>query len=490
MTLDLQAVARAIGATGSPPPVQVSGWSVDTRTQQAGDVYFALRGESHDGHEFVGAAVEKGAAAVVVEEKAHTGMDPARGADDRFFSSAARQATQDDGLHPVLPGSEAKPRMAAGPEGAPRCATLVVADTLRALQSAGAWAREKWGGTVVGVTGSAGKTTTKDAIAHLLAAGMTVGKTVGNFNNHIGVPLSILRLPDGVKAGVIEIGMNHAGEIRELAAIAKPQIAVVTNVGYAHVEFFGSIEGVAAAKRELVEALPRDGVAVLNADDPRVLAFRDRHPGRSIAFGFSECAEVRGEAVDCGPDGARFRALGVDFETGLTGRHAVSNLLAAIAVARAFGIAPERLREPVRTFAAGKMRGERSEHDGIAVWNDCYNSNPEAAQSMIDVLRGTPAARRIAVLGEMLELGQAADELHRRVGRYAAENGVDLLIGVRGHARAMVEAAREAGGAAEFFEAPEAAGEFARAQARSGDAVLFKGSRGVRMERAMEKFLE
>ena len=182
----------------------------------------------------------------------------------------------------------------------------------------------------------------------------------------------------------------------------------------------------------------------------------------------------------------------MDFETGLAGRHAVMNLLAAIAVARVFGIAPERLREPVRTFAAGKMRGERSEHNGVVVWNDCYNSNPEAAQSMIDVLRETPAARRIAVLGEMLELGRAAEELHRQVGRYAAEHGVDWLIGIRGQARSMVEAAVAAGlprGRAHFFEDPAEAGEFARRTARPGDAVLFKGSRGVRVERAMERFL-
>src|SRR5262249_48978807 len=153
------------------------------------------------------------------------------------------------------------------------------------------------------------------------------------------------------RAGVLEMGMNHACEIRALAAIAGPQVGVVTNVGYAHVEFFDSIEGVAAAKRELIESLPHDGVAVLNGDDPRVLRFRDVHPGRSITFGLSDCAEVRAEAVEYGIEGTRFRALGIDFETGLTGRHGVLNLLAAIAVARVFGIAPERLREPVRTFA-------------------------------------------------------------------------------------------------------------------------------------------
>jgi UDP-N-acetylmuramoyl-tripeptide--D-alanyl-D-alanine ligase len=315
---------------------------------------------------------------------------------------------------------------------------------------------------------------------------------VGNLNNHVGVPLSILRLPGDCKAGVLEMGMNHAGEIRELAALAAPEIGVVTNVGYAHVEFFDSIEGVAAAKRELIEALPRGGVAVLNADDARVARFRDVHAGRTVTFGFAPDAGVRAEAVEYRADGTRFRAAGVDYETGLVGRHAVMNLLAAIAVAGEFGIAPERLREAVRTFAAGKMRGERLEHRGILVWNDCYNSNPEAALAMIDVLRESCAVRRIAVLGEMLELGHAAEALHRQVGKYAAEHGVDVLIGVQGSARAMVEAAVAAGlpeSAGHFFTDAGEAGDCARQAAHAGDAVLFKGSRGVHVERALERFL-
>jgi len=445
MTLNLQDAARAMRAAGSPPPSVAAGWSVDTRTLNPGDVYFALRGPRCDGHDFVPAAVEKGASAVVVERSA----------------------------------------------GAP--VELVVPDGLKALQDLAAWARRRWAGPVVAVTGSAGKTTTKDAIASLLSVAMPVGKTVGNFNNHTGVPLSILRLPDGCRAAALELGMNHAGEIRELAAIARPDMGVVTNVGYAHVEFFDSIEGVAAAKRELIEALPRDGVAVLNADDPRVLGFRDGHAGRTVTFGFSEGADVRAEGARFHDGGSFFRVQGVDFETSQPGRHAVMNLLAAIAVAGEFGVAPERLRDAVRGFAAAGMRGERMEHNGVVIWNDCYNSNPEAAQSMIDVLRETPASRRIAVLGEMLELGHASEELHRRVGRYAAARGVDLLIGVQGVARAMVEAAREAGldpGAARFFEDAAEAGGYARQAARPGDAALFKGSRGVRMERALEKFLE
>jgi UDP-N-acetylmuramoyl-tripeptide--D-alanyl-D-alanine ligase len=453
MTLDIQEVADAIRAAGTPAPGQVAGWSVDTRTQNRGDVYFALRGPNHDGHDYIAAAVEKGAAAVVVERKVGVASE------------------------------------------------LVVSDTLRALQLLGAWARGRWGskggGKVIGVTGSAGKTTTKDAIAHLLAVEGPVGKTVGNLNNQVGVPLSILRLPDDCRVAVLEMGMNHAGEIRALAEIAKPDVGVVTNVGYAHTEFFDSIDGVAAAKRELIEALAPQGrepggVAVLNADDARVLQFRAAHAGRAITFGFSEGADVRAERTDYRADGMRFRAMGVDFETGLVGRHAVMNLLAAIAVAQVFEIAPERLREPIMTFAVGNMRGERTQHKGIVVWNDCYNSNPEAAQSMIDVLRQTPAGKRIAVLGEMLELGQAAEELHRQVGRYAAAHGVDVLVGVRGHARAMVEAALEAGlakTAAHFFDDPDQAGEFVRRTARAGDAILFKGSRGVKVEQALERFL-
>ena len=445
MTLDLLELARAMRAAGNPRPAKVAGWSVDTRTQNPGDVFFALRGPHHDGHDFVAAAIEKGAAAVVVE---------------------GRQA-----LWPLQ---------------------LVVTDTLRALEELGAWARQQWGGTVVGVTGSAGKTTTKDAIAHLLAAEFPVGRTEGNLNNQVGVPLSILRLPDGCRAAVLEMGMNHAGEIRELASIARPQVGVVTNVGYAHVEFFNSIEEVAAAKRELIEALPRDGVAVLNGDDPRVLRFRESHPGRSITFGFSDCAEVRAEAVESTPDGTRFRALGIDFEASLAGRHSVMNLLAAIAVARLFGIPPGRLQEPIRTFTAGKMRGERFEHNGILIWNDSYNSNPEAAAAMIDVLRATPARRRFAVLGEMLELGRESEVLHQRLGRYAVEQGVDFVIGVRGWAQVVVDAARAAGlgsSQAIFFVDPAAAGEWLRGEAIAGDAILFKASRGVQVERALERFL-
>src|ERR1039457_2561383 len=457
MTLDLQEVARVVRAVGDIPPVPVTGWSVDTRTQNSGDLYFALRGPNHDGHDYAGAAVEKGAAGVVVERPAG------------------------------LPGE------------------LVVNDSLRALQDLGAWARERWGGAGGGGAGEgggggggggggrAGKTTAKDAIAHLLAVELPVGKTVGNFNNHVGVPVSLLRLPDESRVGVLEMGMNHPGEIRALAAIAKPDIGVVTNVGYAHVEAFDSIDGVALAKRELIEALdPQAGIAVLNADDSRVLRFREIHPGRAITFGLSDWADVRATDIAFSAEGTRFRVDGIDIHTTLAGRHGVLNLLAGVAVARVFEIPLERLRDAVATFTIGKMRGERLEHNGVIVWNDCYNSNPEAVQAMLDVLRSTPARRHIAVLGEMLELGHAAEFLHRQAGRCAAESGLDALIAVRGAARFMAEEAVRAGmppHSVHFLEHPEEAGGFVRQMVQPGDAILFKASRGVEIERAMEKVL-
>ena len=448
MTLSLQAIARTISATViAGAQGSVSGYSIDSRTINPGECFFALRGPVHDGHDYLAKLPERGAAVAVVERLSEV-----------------------------------------------RIPQLVVPDTLVALQTLAGKARTRWGGTVVGVTGSAGKTTTKDAVAALLGVQMRTGRTVGNFNNHVGLPLSILRLDDECKAAVLEMGMNHAGEIRELARIARPQIGVVTNAGWAHAEFFeDGVDGVARAKRELIEELPADGVAVLNADDARVREFAQVHPGRSILYGFAEDAEVRAEEFQACPNGSHFRCLGVEFDSPLAGRHNVSNVLAAIAVARAMDIAPEYLLDAVRGLSAGKMRGERFERNGITVINDCYNANPEAVRSMLELLRGTPGQRRVAVLGEMLELGREAGTLHRGIGKFTAELGISALVGIRGAARQMVDEAIEAGLSdsaapffARYFETVEEAGEFLRGYVHAGDVVLFKGSRGVGVERAID----
>jgi UDP-N-acetylmuramoyl-tripeptide--D-alanyl-D-alanine ligase len=456
LTISVLAIAHTLEAAPAAGYLQestISGWSIDSRTTNPGDCFFALRGPTNDGHDYVTNVVEKGAALAIVEKPVTNAKIP----------------------------------------------QLIVRDTLEALQALATRVRTRWGGTVVGVTGSAGKTTTKDAIAHLLNVQMRTGRTIGNYNNHYGVPLSILRLPDDSKAAVIEMGMNHAGEIRELARIAKPQLGVITNAGWAHTEFFpDGIEGVALAKRELIEELPADGVAVLNADDARVRSFAQIHPGRKILFGFAEDADVRAEDLKLCKSGAQFRCLGVDFKAPVFGRHGVSNVLAAIAVATAMGATPERLRDAAATISTGKMRGERSERNGITVINDCYNANPEAMRSMVELLgaellRGTPRGRRIAVLGEMLELGREAGTLHRDTGQFVAEQGIDALVGIRGAARSMVDGAIAAGmsvSAASFFETSEEAGEFLRGFLRAGDVVLFKGSRGVHVENAIERAFE
>jgi UDP-N-acetylmuramoyl-tripeptide--D-alanyl-D-alanine ligase len=428
---------------------EVTGWSIDSRTLRPGDLFFALRGPTHDGHAYVAEVLGKGAVGVVVDRD--VGREVAR----------------------------------AGP-------ILKVEDSLAALQAVASAARREWAGQVVGVTGSAGKTTTKDVIAEMLSEGLKTNKTEGNLNNHVGLPLSLLRVADDAQVAVLEIGMNHAGEIRALAEIARPNVGVVTNVGYAHMESFDSIDGVAAAKRELIEALPSNGVAVLNADDRRVAAFAQAHSGPVVTYGESAGASVRAEEVRFSEDGVAFRVGKTQFESSLTGRHSVSNLLAGIAVAGIFGIAPERLTERVRKIQPGKMRGQRFRHQGILVFDDCYNSNPDAARAMLSVLRDTPARRRIAVLGEMLELGRWAEPLHREVGNYAAECGIDVLVGLRGAACYMLDAAKRSGlraDAAFFFDDPVPAGQLVRSLAQAGDAVLFKGSRGVHVELALERFL-
>jgi UDP-N-acetylmuramoyl-tripeptide--D-alanyl-D-alanine ligase len=430
--------------------VEVAGWSIDSRTIQAGDLFFALRGPNHDGHAYVAEVFRKGAVAVVTD----------RTIADGELSGGGRPVFQ-------------------------------TGDSLRALQSLAAKARQEWGGEVVAVTGSAGKTSTKEAIAALLAPEFHTAKNQGNLNNHAGLPLSLLRVPDSARVAVLEMGMNHAGEIRALAQIARPNFGVVTNVGYAHIENFDSIEGIAAAKRELIEELGPGGTAALNADDPRVAAFAEVHPGRTITYGLSPGAQIRAEDVQFEPGRTCFRVGDTKFTTVLAGRHNLSNILAGIAVAQIFGIALEKLRDPLATLPAGTMRGERFVTcEGVTIINDSYNSNPDAARAMLELLRDAPAARRIAVLGEMLELGAGSERLHRELGRYTGQLGIDVVIGIRGAARQLVDAAAQAG-AREicFCDTPEEAGALLRGIARRDDAILFKGSRGVRVEKALEQFL-
>ncbi len=451
MKLPLFRVAEFLSATGEFDHQAVAqGYSIDSRNIQPGELFFAVKGERLDGHDFVTQALEKNAVAAVIR-KDH------------------------------LPRGPVKTRL------------MTVDDTLVALQTLASAVRRLWGKPLIGVTGSAGKTTTKEAIAHVLSARFRVLKSEGNFNNHFGLPLMLLKLEPEHDLAVIEMGMSHAGEIAALAKIAQPEIGVVTNVAPVHLEFFDSVAGIARAKYELVEALPGTGTAVLNADDEYVSQFGRDFRGKVVLYGLRASADVRaGNIQSLGSEGSAFEAIvGSHREKAvlhLVGTHNIHNALAAIAVGLERGMSPSEAVAALATLVPADKRGQVVKLGNITIINDCYNCNPKALEAMVDALAAMPAKRRIVVAGEMLELGPAGDDLHRRAGEYIARKNVGLLLGVRGQAEQMVKAARQAGMRAEFVATPEEAGEWLARETREGDVVLLKASRGVKLERALEKW--
>jgi UDP-N-acetylmuramoyl-tripeptide--D-alanyl-D-alanine ligase len=429
----------------------VAGYSIDSRTVAAGELFFAVRGERHDGHDFIAMAVERGAAAAVVS----------------------------------------RARVASLPDVALSIPLLMTEDPLLALQSLAAHVRRQWGRRVVAITGSAGKTTTKEAIAAALGAKFQVLKTQGNLNNGFGLPLQLLKLEPEHEIAVIEMGMNHPGEIAALCRIAAPDWGVITNVGTAHIENFAEGQaGIARAKFELVEALPAAGVAFLNCADPYVSQFGRNFSGRAVYFGEGPCANPGCREVREDLDG-----LHVSFKAGeregqftlhLLGAHNAANALAGLAVALEAGVELDAAVAALEILSAGDKRGEVLRVGEVTLLNDCYNSNPEALRSMIHTLAARPARRRILVAGEMLEMGEKGPELHAACGRAAAEANLDVVVGVGGNARHLAASACMGGVAALFLPDAEAAGRWMKAHVREGDLVLVKGSRGVRLERAIE----
>ena len=451
MKLTLSKIAEFLSATGDFPREEVAqGYSIDTRTIKTGELFFAVKGERLDGHDYVGAAAEKGAAAAVVQK---------------------------DQLHRY-------------PE---KTRLLAVDDTLVALQTLATAVRKVWGKPLVGITGSAGKTTTKEAVAHVLGARFRVLKSEGNFNNHFGLPLMLLKLEPEHDVAVIEMGMSHAGEIRALAKIAQPEVGVVTNVAPVHLEFFDSLAGIARAKYELIESLPSNGTAVLNADDEYVSQFGRDFKGKVATYGMRPTADVRAENVRTrGAEGSEFDVVMLSgrepARLPLVGEHNILNALAAVAVGVARGLKPSDAVAALATLTPPDKRGQVLQLGNITVINDCYNSNPKALHAMVDALAAMKAGRRIVVAGEMLELGPAGEEMHRVAGQHIAGNKIDVLLGVRGLAQAIVDGARGAGGQAEFVATPEEAGEWLAREARDGDVVLLKASRGVKLEKALESW--
>ena len=458
MKLTLQQVAEWIHAEGEFAANAVASvYSIDSRTVAAGELFFAVRGERFNGHDFVAAALAKGAVAAVVS----VGWVAPEGMDRR--------------------------RLLRVPDAEADC-------VLASLQQLARMVRRGWGGRVGAITGSVGKTTTKDAVAQVLGARFRVLKSQGNLNNAFGLPLQLLKLNVEYEVAVVEMGMNHAGEIAALARIAEPDWAVVSNVAPVHLEFFADgIAGIARAKHELIEALPSDGIAVLNCDDEFVAKFGESLGERAVFYGLSDCADVRaGGIAELGAEGIAFtvtaRGERASVQLHLLGRHNVHNALAAIAVGLESGMKLAECAAALNELRAGDKRGEIIDWRGSKIINDCYNSNPRALDAMVDALLAMPvthAGRHIVVAGEMLELGPEGEALHRACGQRMAERGVDVVVGVRGLAATLVEGAAQGGTSALFVATPEEAGAWLKANLRLGDAVLLKASRGVKLERAL-----
>ena len=419
-------------------------------------MFVAIRGDRFDGNAYVAEAVEKGAVGAIVSDAALAG----------------------------------EPRLAGTP-------LIIVQDTVAALQMLANRVRRDSGAAVVAVTGSAGKSTTKEITADFLSARYTVFRNRGNLNNHIGLPLSLLELRKKPDIGVLELGMNHFGEISTLVKIAEPDVRVWTNVGPAHLEFFGTVEAIAEAKAEILERATHDSLLVANADDDLVMRHAERFRGRVRTFGVERPADVRALAVrDLGIDGTaaivRTPIGEAEIRTPLPGTANLSNVLAATAVAIRFDVPLTDVVERAARLKPVARRGEVVRAGGVTIVDDSYNSNPKALSRALAMLAGeTRYARRVAVIGEMLELGPASPDLHRAAGEEAARADVSELVAVGGaSARALANGAVHAGmppSRVHYVENSKDAADLAAALVKSGDVVLVKGSRGIRTEVVVDR---
>lgn len=439
----------------------ISAVVTDSRVTKPGNLFVALRGARYDGHEFVADALRAGAAAVMIEKSALNRLQ----ADLRSANTPA----------------------------------ITVDDTLHALQLLAGWYRSRFTGPVVAITGSNGKTTTKDLIATVLGTRFPVQATQGNLNNEIGVPLTVLQMQRKHRGLVVEMGMRARGEIRHLAQTVRPTIGVVTNVGPVHVEFLGSLAGVAAAKAELIEELPAHGTAVLNGDDPHVAAMAKQTDAEVVTFGLQPHVDIQAyDVVSLGFEGLTFRVrtpLGeLNVKTPLLGEHNVYNALATIAVAQACGLTNNEIEAGLKDIRLTGMRLEVIKlRDEITLLNDAYNASPASMRAALRTLRQLPGKRKAAVLGDMLELGEYAQQEHEELGHQAAASGVDRLIVLGRWAEVVAAAAQRSGIPAEAITQCDDAAEAAQAVAdwmSAHDVILVKASRGLQLERVVNFLLQ
>ncbi|MFA5072697.1 MAG: UDP-N-acetylmuramoyl-tripeptide--D-alanyl-D-alanine ligase [Nitrospirota bacterium] len=437
--------------------MEIAGISIDSRNIKGGELFVALKGDRFDGHDFVPDAIQKGAWGALVDRTIF---------EEKFESIG--------GYQNILP----------------------VDDTLTALQELARINRKKYSIPLIGITGSNGKTTTKEMLASILKQNGPVLKNEGNMNNHIGVPLTLMRLDASHKAAVVEMGMSAPGEIETLARIAGPTIGVITNIGPAHLEFLGTLEMIAHAKGELLERLSAEDTAVLNADDPRVGILKSKFTGRIIMFGIEQEADVRATNIKQKQNTFAFK-LSVSGNTtpvllNTLGRHNIYNALAAAAAAHAAGMTLDAIKTGLEEFAPVAMRSEMKQLQGRIVFADYYNANPASMQAALATLMSLKKkGRSLAVLGDMLELGTSSPKEHAAIGQLVAELGIDVLITIGPLSKHLADGAIKAGMKKnQVFEAQTHAEAVALIQkhSRRGDAVLVKGSRGMKMEKILEEF--
>ncbi len=438
--------ADPVGMPGGDAPL--NGVSTDSRTINPGELFVALQGPAYDGHAFVRQALQRGAAGALV-------------------ARAWASAQEDPGLGPVL----------------------AVADPLAALGAMAAAYRSQFQLPVVGVVGSAGKTTTKEMVAAVLARRYRVLRNAGNENNEIGVPRALLQLSATHQIAVLEMAARQAGDIAYLCACAQPTLGVLLNIGTAHLEFFGSVEGVAKAKGELLDYLGESSTALVNADDCVLAKETKRTKGRLLGFSLERESRFRGEGLVLDQEGrGHFSLQNYDFHLRVPGRHNVYNALAAIAVGRLLAVPWGDIQEALAEFAPVAWRSQVRAWQGARLLDDTYNANPDSVAAALTLLAGMAAERRLAVLGDMLELGPEAMELHRRIGRLAAAAGVDRLLTTGPLSVHTVTAAREAGlavAAATHYPDREQLTSALREVVRPGDLVLVKASRGMGLDRVV-----
>jgi UDP-N-acetylmuramoyl-tripeptide--D-alanyl-D-alanine ligase len=452
--LTVAEAAQAMGgriAAGDPGAV-IDGAAIDSRAVRGGEAFFAFAGEHTDGHRFVPDALSRGAGAVIVQEDL---------------------------------------------QGLPSGAVIRVADTFKALHDLARFSRSRTPERLVGITGSAGKTTTKELLGAVLSSRFRTTWTPGNLNNLYGFPMSLLNVPDGAEWMVAEMGMSTPGELRQLSLLGRPDAAVFTVVRPVHLEFFGTVQAIAEAKSEILAGLAPGGFIVANADDPEVTRIAKRHGARVVWYGLNaDAVDVRARGLAPEPDGAvgsRFTleagGQSVEVRLPLHGLYNVENCVAAAAAAWTLGLSLEEIAAAVRGVKPASMRGvvHRAE-GGFLLIDDSYNSNPDAVGKALESAAAMTGQRRVAVLGDMLELGPEAPRFHREAGEAAARHGF-VVAGVGELSRELTSGAKAAGAEAVWLPDAAAAAEWAAGEVRRGDVVLVKGSRGVKLDGVVRRLL-